>query len=178
MSSGTGVNRRVARTKDKKAASPKPIASCAHCDLPIRLAMRRSGRPGWGDQVGLEQTMQMDDVITYLRVVDRRLRLGAPGALGAGVVGEEADDIELLGIAEFVALKRFQLAAEHQVQALRLRFVLGLRIRRGHGSHFLEDARSSAARRGGLCLRGGENASIRKPPPVSLPKRRWRRESP
>ena len=73
--------------------------------------------------------MQVDDEIARLRAVDRRLRLGAPGPLGAGVIGEEADDVELVGIAEFVAVERFQFAAEHQVQALRLRLVLSLRDR-------------------------------------------------
>jgi len=72
--------------------------------------------------------MQMDDVVPRLRAVDRRLRLGAPGALGAGVIGEDADNVELGGITKFVAFERFQLAAEHQVQALRLCLVLGLRV--------------------------------------------------
>src|ERR1700722_13455243 len=111
--------------------------------------MRRSGRPGRRNEVGLEQTMQMDDEIARLRAVDRLLGLGAPGALGARVIGKEADNVELAGITKFVASERFQLAAEHQVQTLRLCLVFGLRIRRGHGSHFLEDARSGAARRAG-----------------------------
>ena len=67
--------------------------------------------------------MQVDDVIAGLGAVDGRLRLGAPGPLGACVVGEEPDDVDLGEIAEFVAVDRFQFAAEHEVQALRLRFV-------------------------------------------------------
>ena len=76
--------------------------------------------------------MQVGDVIARLRAVDRLLGLGAPGSLGAGVVGEKADDVELLGIAKFVAFERFQFAAEHQVQALRLCLVWSLRVGRGH----------------------------------------------
>src|ERR1700733_11839475 len=140
--------------------------------------MRRSGRPCRRSEAGLEQAMQMDDEIAGLGAVDRRLRLGAPGSLGAGVIGKDADNIELPGITKFVAFERFQYAAEHQVQALRLCLVFGLRIGRGHGSHFLEDARSGATQQAGLCPRGGENASIGKPPLVSLPKSQWRRESP
>ena len=48
--------------------------------------------------------MEMDDEIARLGAVDRRLRLAAPGALGAVVIGKDADDVDLGGIAEFVAV--------------------------------------------------------------------------
>src|ERR1700742_1618939 len=102
--------------------------------------MRRSWRPGRRNEVRLEQPMQMDNEIARLRAVDRRLRLGAPGALGARVIREEADDVELRGITKFMAPKRLQFAAEHQVQALWLFLVFSLRFTGGHGSHFLECA--------------------------------------
>src|SRR5579863_8180689 len=132
MSSGTVVNRLVRRT------SPRPIASCAHSDLPTRLAIEGSGGPGRRREVRLDQPMQVDYVIAGLRAVDGGLGPGAPGALGARVVGKEADNVELGGIAKFVALQRFQFPAEHQVQALRLGLVLSLGVGGGHGSHVLE----------------------------------------
>src|SRR3984885_3233419 len=94
--------------------------------------MRRSGRPCRRSEAGLEQAMQMDDEIAGLGAVDRRLRLGAPGSLGAGVIGKDADNVELPGITKFVAFERFQLAAEHQVQPLRLCLVLGLGVEGAH----------------------------------------------
>ena len=54
----------------------------------MRLAMERSGGPRRRREVRLDQPMQMDDEIARLGAVDGLLRLGAPGALGAGVVGE------------------------------------------------------------------------------------------
>ena len=70
--------------------------------------------------------MQMDDEIAGLGAVDGLLRLGAPGLLGARVVGEEPDDVDLGRVAKFMAFERFEFTAENKVQALRLLFGVSL----------------------------------------------------
>src|SRR3984957_1221657 len=140
--------------------------------------MRRSGGPGRREELGLEQPMEVNDVVARLRAVDRLLGLGAPGSLGAGVIGEKADDVELVGVTEFVAFERFQFAAKHQVQPLRLCLVWSLRIGGTHDRISLRSARSCAGGRAALCPRRGKNASVRSPPPVSAATSRWRRGSP
>ena len=60
----------------------------------------------------------MNDEITHMGVVDRLLRLGLPGNQRRFVIRVDADDIELVEIAEMNAGQRRQLAAEHQMEQL------------------------------------------------------------
>lgn len=62
--------------------------------------------------------MQMDDEVSHHGVVHRLLRLAAPRALGGGVIGENADDIERAGIFEGCSADAFEFAAEHDVEEL------------------------------------------------------------
>ena len=48
----------------------------------------------------IEQPVQMHDEISHLGVVDGLARLAEPGLMGGGVVGIEADDIEMLQVLE------------------------------------------------------------------------------
>ena len=107
--------------------------------------MRRSGGPGRRREIGLEQAMQMDDVIARLRAVDRRLRLGAPCALGAGEIGKDADDIELRRDHEIRGFPAISIRRQTPGAVAAALTRLGPRIGRGHGSHFLEGARRRAA---------------------------------
>jgi hypothetical protein len=45
---------------------------------------------------GIEQLVGVDDEVAHVRVVDRGLRLGLPGAVGAVVVRVGADEVDLV----------------------------------------------------------------------------------
>src|SRR5262245_44251143 len=66
----------------------------------------------------LHQPVNVDDEISHVRVVDRRLRLGAPGRQRFLVVGVHADDVELREILELDLVRGRQLAAEDKMQEL------------------------------------------------------------
>ena len=57
--------------------------------------------------------MKVDDEISHMSVVYRLLRLRFPGRVSGGVIGEQADDLNLREIPESVVLKAGQFAAEH-----------------------------------------------------------------
>lgn len=64
----------------------------------------------------------MDDEISHMGVVHGLLRLLPPRFLGAGEIGKDADDIELVDIAEIDTIQAFQLATEDEMEQL-FRFV-------------------------------------------------------
>lgn len=68
--------------------------------------------------IGVEEAVQMDDKIAHVRIVHRRLGLGAPCRLGRLVVREDADDVELIEISELYAVQFLELATEHEVKQL------------------------------------------------------------
>jgi hypothetical protein len=49
----------------------------------------------------IEQTVQMHDEVAHMSVVYRTVGGVLPGVIGLRVIGIDADDIELLEIAEF-----------------------------------------------------------------------------
>lgn len=71
-------------------------------------------------QSGIEQTMQVDDEITHMRIVDGLLRLRTPRDIGARVIRIDADDIDLGQVLEFDVLKPRKLATDNQVKKLLL----------------------------------------------------------
>ncbi len=93
-----------------------------------------------------EEAVQVDDEVAHVGVVDRCLRLAAPGALGAVVIGKDADDVDLGGIAEFVGVEVFQFAALLQMQQLSSFMGRGVVFR--HIVNSLADARFSGAKVG------------------------------
>src|SRR5260370_25863880 len=62
--------------------------------------------------------MEMNDEMAGLRAVDGGLRLGAPRARSARVIGKDADHVDLGGVAKFIGIEAFQLAAEYEMQEL------------------------------------------------------------
>src|SRR3569623_814732 len=66
--------------------------------------------------IRVEHPVEMDDVLAHLRVVDRALRLGAPGDLRGGVVRIEADDLHVVQVLEGVVLEVEQLASDDEVK--------------------------------------------------------------
>src|SRR3954464_1193631 len=66
--------------------------------------------------IRVEQPVEMDDEIAHLRVVDRALRLGAPGGVRGRIVRIEADDLDLIEVLEGVVLEIEQFAADDEMQ--------------------------------------------------------------
>jgi hypothetical protein len=60
----------------------------------------------------------VDDEVAGLRVVDGPLGGPAPRLMGLGVVGVDADDVELGEILEVGAVEALELAAENEVKEL------------------------------------------------------------
>jgi N-methylhydantoinase B/oxoprolinase/acetone carboxylase alpha subunit len=81
-----------------------------------------SGGAGWHRQpmlvgVGrIEHAMQMDDDIFHRRIVDGALGIGTPGGLGGGIIGEDADHVELVGFDEIKGLRIADAAAEDEMK--------------------------------------------------------------
>src|ERR1051326_6643218 len=141
MSGGSSRNSEVLHTSFGYPAASVPSVACIQRCRPIRLghedmderiplkSARRSRRAGrW-----IEQSMQMDDEIPRLRLVDGELRLGLPRRRGRGVVRKNADDVQLARVLEPHVVEPLELAAEYQVQQL-------------PRANLLRHVRSSAAR--------------------------------
>jgi mRNA interferase RelE/StbE len=66
--------------------------------------------------LGVEKTVQVDDEIAHMRVVDGLLRRAPPGLVRCSVVRIDADDVEPIEIGELDPARILELAAEHKVQ--------------------------------------------------------------
>jgi hypothetical protein len=69
---------------------------------------------------GIEQPVQMHDEVAHMRIVDGTMSGVLPGVVGLGLVGIDADNVELLEIAELDSIERRQLAAEYEMKQLAL----------------------------------------------------------
>src|SRR6266702_6525674 len=68
--------------------------------------------------IRVEQPVEMNDEIAHLRVVDRALRLGAPGDVGSRIVRVEADDLDVIEVLEGVVLEIEQLTTDDEMEQL------------------------------------------------------------
>src|SRR5581483_10419067 len=68
----------------------------------------------------VEQPVQVHDEIAHMGVVHRAVGGVLPGVVGLGIVGIDADDVELLEVAELDLVERCQLAPEHKMKPLPL----------------------------------------------------------
>lgn len=68
--------------------------------------------------VGVEETVHVNDEIAHMCVVDGRSGGSAPGGIGFRVAGEDTDDVKLARIDEFGRVRTNQLAAENEVKQL------------------------------------------------------------
>ena len=64
--------------------------------------------------------MEVDDEVAHVGVVDGLLRPGFPGDVGTGVIGKHTNDFHLIEILERRALEIGQLAADDEMEQLRL----------------------------------------------------------
>ena len=60
----------------------------------------------------------MHDEVAHMGVIDGLLGFCFPGSIGGGVVGINADDVELVEIPEFDTVQIGELAAEDEMQQL------------------------------------------------------------
>src|ERR1700688_1042440 len=88
--------------------------------------------------VGIEQAVQVDDEIAHMGVVDSLLRLRLPGAIGAGVIRIDADNLDLVEVLELTAAKLAELAAKDEMQQLFSGYLFGhgLILRRSPGGRW------------------------------------------
>src|ERR1700722_620291 len=102
------------------ASSPAASASGApHANSAWRRGVNILKSGDLSDEAGgLEKAMEMDDKISRLRAVDGSLRLAAPGALRARIIGKYADHVDFRRIAKFIRVEALQFAAENQMQEL------------------------------------------------------------
>ncbi len=119
------------RRKDERSIDGQPVVDVGRLDgesarLPyqvegIRTPQRRSfvaptartpiasstafarGRRSTPLAVRIEQSVQMNDEIAHMRIVDGLLRLRPPRRIGGRIVRIDADDVELVQILEVVA---------------------------------------------------------------------------
>lgn len=82
----------------------------------MRSAAKLLGRGG--GQFFVAEAVDVGDVVPHVRVVDRTLGLGFPRIVGALVVGEHADDVDVVDVLEHVFRRIDQFAAEHEVKSL------------------------------------------------------------
>src|SRR2546428_14039244 len=79
----------------------------------------------------IEQSMEVNDEIAHVGVVDVLLRLGLPGNVGGGVVRINADNVQFIEIPELDLVQIGEFATEYEVKQLSAR---GL-IRHGSVPH-------------------------------------------
>src|SRR5258708_2362384 len=117
------VRRQVDHTSRRYSAADKPINRCTTGDRAMR---RDESIWGWSEALmcvlrgcfRIEQTMQMHDEVTHLRVVDGLLRLRPPRHVGLGVIRIDADKVDLVEILEFDTSDVSEFAAQHEMQQL------------------------------------------------------------
>jgi hypothetical protein len=71
----------------------------------------------------IEQSMQVNDKVPHLGVVDCVLRLRPPGRIGAGIVWIDAHNVKRVELLEFDARWIREFAAEYQMEQLLLRLL-------------------------------------------------------
>jgi hypothetical protein len=68
----------------------------------------------------IEQSMEMDDEIAHVRIIDGLLRLGPPGCMCGSVVWKYADGLDLFEVFEGRVLEIDKFAAKDDMEQLRL----------------------------------------------------------
>src|SRR5260370_34944200 len=95
------VRRQVDHTSRRYSAANKPMNRCTTGDRAMR---RDESIWGWSEALmcvlrgrfRIEQTMQMHDEVTHLRVVDGLLSLRPPRHVGLGVIRIDAAKVDLV----------------------------------------------------------------------------------
>jgi hypothetical protein len=85
----------------------------ARCRNGIYAGPNGSGRL---DEIGFEKTVEMDDDEPHLCIVDGALRGSTPCLFSAGIVRENADDLQSGRVDEIERLRVADAAAEDEVE--------------------------------------------------------------
>src|SRR5690625_1143158 len=104
-------NQHRAQPREKgEGAPPLKLAGRAH-----RSALERRSLDA-ARALLIAEPVQMRDEEAHMRIVDRALRRRLPGFMRLFIAGEDADDLDLLGVAKDRPLRIDELAAKDQVQ--------------------------------------------------------------
>src|SRR4029078_12449941 len=123
MAPGSTMGRLVNHTKRRYQAPSVPMISWNADEAAKRLSDTiKPALPCPATRThGLEQSVQVNDEIAHVRVVDGLLRFRLPCDVGARIVRVDADDIKLVEILELFASELGELATKDEMQQLRFR---------------------------------------------------------
>src|SRR5512144_364618 len=123
MAPGSTMGRLVNQTKRRYQAPSVPMISWNMDEAVKRLSdtIKPALPCRATSSLGIEQSVQVNDEIAHVRVVDSLLRLCLPCDVGARIVRVDADDVDLVEILELSASELAELAAEDEVKQLRFR---------------------------------------------------------
>lgn|GEM_PF-211229 len=119
-----GTYRRAGSNRPKRFGTDEPVPDLMFDQLMLPFMGKRkhaAGIDGYRDRpasarIGLEQPVQVHHHILHRGVVDGALGVAAPCRLGAGEIGEDADDVERGRVDEVGAARVDHPAAEHEMK--------------------------------------------------------------
>src|SRR3954463_6792979 len=104
---------------------PKPRTSRA---ARVRLSRLSHSAIARSARLRIEQTVQVNDEVAHVRVVDARLSLRLPSRIGRGIVRIDTDEIDLRKVLEAHAREVRELSAKDEVKELTLRLSAHVRV--------------------------------------------------
>src|SRR3954463_4877380 len=126
---------------------PKPRTSRA---ARVRLSRLSHSAIARSARLRIEQTVQVNDEVAHVRVVDARLSLRLPSRVGRGVVRIDPDEIDLRKILEAHAREVRELSAKDEVKELTLRLSAHVRVPYGFERPNLPRTSRSQGQRGAV----------------------------
>src|SRR6186713_973434 len=123
MAPGSTMGRLVNHTKRRYQAPSVPMISWNADEAVKRLSdtIKPALPCRATSSLGIEQSVQVNDEITHVRVVDGLLRFRLPCDVGARIVRVDADDVDFVEILELRTSELGDLAAEDEMEQLRFR---------------------------------------------------------
>src|SRR6516165_7569332 len=123
MPSGSNTNRVVFHTRRRYSAATTPVV-CWNGREPTRRLTHDIGGARSTSALGalirlrIEQAVQMHDEVAHMGVIDGLLGFRLPGNISGGVVGINADNVQLVELPEFDAVQIGELTTEDEMQQL------------------------------------------------------------
>src|SRR5262245_24905198 len=123
MAPGSTTGRLVNQTKRRYQAPSVPMISWKTHERSYRLSdtIKPALPCRATSSVGIEQSVQVNDEIAHVCVIDGLLRFRLPRDVSSRIVRVDADDVDLVEILELGAAELGELATEDEMQQLRYR---------------------------------------------------------
>src|SRR5262245_58830321 len=123
MAPGSTTGRLVNQTKRRYQAPSVPMISWNKDELVKRLSdtIKPALPCRATSSLGIEQSVQVNDEIAHVCVIDGLLRFRLPRDVSSRIVRVDADDVDLVEILELGAAELGELATEDEMQQLRFR---------------------------------------------------------